>query len=70
MELSDLVEGRSYAIRYGVDDEEHEFDGSVFVGLWYSDIMDESWPAFQRDESAPIPLLFNPDKIVIITSEK
>lgn len=69
MELTDLVEGRRYAVRYGVDDKEHEFDDSVFLGLWYSDIRDESWPAFQRDESAPIPLLFNPTEIVRITPE-
>ena len=68
MESSDLVEGRSYAIRYGVDDAEHEFDGCVFLGLWNSDVRYD-WPAFQRDESAPIPLLFDPAQIVRITAE-
>ena len=69
VELADLREGRSYAIRYGVDDEEHEFDSCVFDGFWYSDVRKEKWPAFLRPETTPERLLFNPAEIVRITPE-
>lgn len=69
MELDDLVEGRSYAIRYGVDDEEHEFTGCVFDGWWYSDIREDSWPAFLTGASTPDRFLFNPADIVRIVLE-
>lgn len=70
MELTDLVESRSYTIRYGADDEEHEFDGSVFDHFVVSEDTGERWPAFQRAGSAPVSLLFDPDKILSITPEK
>ena len=69
MELDDLVEGRRYTIRYGVDDEEHEFDGCVFDGWWYSDIRDETRPAFLSRDATPYRFLFDPAEIVRITPE-